>query len=234
MSNAPPDSMLVYGILRAEASADGELASVAGKGVEERPVSVIEQAGLVALGSSHADAAGLSAADPDDALAHKAVVDRVFSRTTVIPVRFGTTVDDAASLRRHLHEEAHRYRQTLDRIDGRAEVGVRLSLRPDDAETEPSSGTAYRSDRPGTAYLLARHRKRDGRRRRAVRTYRTELADWFDQMTTSSAETDDSVSLAFLVDRSRTDAFRDAIAEVRASGVESVDVVGPWAPYSFV
>ena len=108
-------------------------------------------------------------------------------------------------------------------------MGVRLSLRPDDAEVEPSSGTAYRSDRPGTAYLLARHRKRDGRRRRAVRTYRTELADWFDEMATSSAETDDSVSLAFLVDRSR-----DAIAEVRASGVESVDVVGPWAPYSFV
>jgi hypothetical protein len=234
MSTASPDSVLVYGILRAEASADAEVASVAGEGVAGRPVSVIEQAGLVALGSSHEDAAGLSAADPDDVLAHKAVVDRVFSRTTVIPVRFGTTVDDAASLRRHLHEEAHRYLQTLDRIDGRAEVGVRLSLRPGDAETESSSGTAYRSDRPGTAYLLARHRKRDGRRRRAVRTYRTELADWFDQMATSSAGTDHAVSLSFLVDRSRVEAFREAIADVRASGVESADVVGPWAPYSFV
>jgi hypothetical protein len=67
-----------------------------------------------------------------------------------------------------------------------------------------------------------------------VRTYRTELADWFDQMATSSAGTDHAVSLAFLVDRSRVEAFREAIADVRASGVESADVVGPWAPYSFV
>jgi hypothetical protein len=53
-------------------------------------------------------------------------------------------------------------------------------------------------------------------------------------MATSSAGTDHAVSLAFLVDRSRVEAFREAIADVRASGVESADVVGPWAPYSFV
>jgi len=232
--DSAPDSLLVYGILRAAAADEIDADSVAGPGVQNRPVSIVERGGLAAITSASPSSAVLTGADTDDVLAHKGVVDRVFARTTVIPVRFGTTIADADALRRHLEAEASSYRSSLDRLDGQSEMGIRVSLRQEGIPESSGPASAYRSDRPGTAYLLARHRKRDGRRRQVVRTYRTGLEGRFESMTTSAARSQQTVSMAFLVARSQTRAFREAAEGIRASRVQSVDVVGPWAPYSFV
>lgn len=233
--------VLLYGILAADALTDDALTSdVLGgvQGVDAQSVTLVEGSGFAVLVSPVPDPDRLRAPEAEDALAHKSVVDAVFAHRTVIPVRFGTTAASPAELDELLAGEAEAYRGLLDRLDGYAEMGVRLTLREERAPASAPSDTAYRADRPGTAYLLARQRQRDaqdGHRRRAARAYRTALADWAERTVTSSRRSsDDTVSLAFLVARTDADAFRDAVARVDAPGVTSVDVVGPWAPYSFV
>ncbi|MCB5179204.1 GvpL/GvpF family gas vesicle protein [Streptomyces antimicrobicus] len=62
-----------------------------------------------------------------DVAAHQAVQDRLMADGTPLPLQFGYTAPDDASVRHTLEEHAQTYRAALDRVEGCAEYNVKAS-----------------------------------------------------------------------------------------------------------
>jgi len=239
--HASSSTLLLYGIVRGSATSNFD--SVCGRsGVQQQPVDLIRCGPLAVFASPLEDVEALRTPSISAALKHKSIVDAAFAHGTVLPMRFGTHVDTREALGEVLHPQEERYRIQLKRLEGYAEMGVRLtfalSSAAQPAELGADKSMAYRSSRPGTAYLLARQRERSAteqKTHRIVQALRDKLGDLSsDSSFSSDPEVSDGVSVAFLVPRGQTDAFREKTLDVTVPGVSSTEVVGPWAPYSFV
>jgi hypothetical protein len=234
------DMILLYGIVDA-ADADRFSFADSTTGIQNQPVELIDCGALSVLASAVQDPDALHKPDVGTALSYKKVVDAAFAEGTVLPMRFGSYVRSRASLSDALDVQADRYRIQLDRMRGYAEMGIRLSFAlrsPASVPQKLSAHGAYRNDRPGTAYLLARDQERSADEQRVHRIVQAFRAKLNGLTTDSSMATDpevhDGVSIAFLVPREGADAFREEALNVSVPGVASTEVVGPWAPYSFV
>lgn len=184
--------------------------------------------GLVVAAGPMAAAPALSAA----ALRrHDAVVRRLArALPSVLPVRFGTTVADAAGMDPLIAGRATALRRALRRVAGREQMTLRVfGPRPRIAPPPP----ALRGG-PGTRYLA-------GRRRAAsvaaptVARIRAGLEDFIhDERVEPSTSPPLLASVYHLVDRGHHRAYERAVREV-ACRLADVRVVssGPWAPYAF-
>jgi hypothetical protein len=235
--------LLLYGLLDGSAADDPALEHrLEGGGVQGRPVECIATHGLAVLASAVGDREALRRPPTEDVLTFKSVVDAAFEEWTVLPLRYGVTVGSRAEVEEVLAPKAEEYRDTLRRLDGRAEMGLRLTLTasaaPDCGGPAAGDDVRFRSDRPGTAYLLARQREREQarrRRRRAVAPYREATADLTEDTVVEADAEGDAISMAALVARCNAAAFREAVAAVEGpSVVDEAEVIGPWAPFSFV
>ncbi len=179
------------------------------------------------------------------ARAHHEVVDRAAQAHSIAPVRMATVYHSDSGVRELLRERRDELAETLDRIRGRTEWGVKgyAARAPEAAETD-SPDTP--SDRPGTSYLMRRRteRARVAQRREHVAEAADELhhelaglaADHrlyppqdprltgrSDEMVLNAAylvDDDGAVRLAQRVDAANGDHLR-------------LEITGPWAPYSF-
>jgi hypothetical protein len=156
---------------------------------------------------------------------HDTVVRAVFRHSPVLPLRFGTVLDGADAALRLLaarHEEAL---SRLDQVEGHREWGVRLrAAAREPVELEGLSGTAYLTMRRRNLTAADDTRRHaaavhEGLTRHAAESARRDLAG------------DVLLDAAYLVDVSDEDSFH---AEVqRLSAGLSVEITGPWPPYSF-
>jgi|SRR5579862_8841232 len=108
----------VYGITRATAQPpDGE-------GIAGARLDRIDSAGTAALVSElPEDALRLGSRE---LLTHARVLERAIARETVLPMRFGMTMQDAEDVREHLlAKHAAQLRAQLEALDGKVEVTVR-------------------------------------------------------------------------------------------------------------
>jgi hypothetical protein len=176
---------------------------------------------------------GLEFDEPDEdsplavlAREHDTVVRAVFRHSPVLPLRFGTVLDSADAALRLLaarHEEAL---ARLDQVAGRREWGVRLRA----AAREPVELDGL----SGTAYLTLRRRNltaADDTRRHAAAVHEELTRRAAFESARRDRAGDVLLDAAYLVDVSGEDFFH---AEVqRLSAGLSVEVTGPWPPYSF-
>ncbi|MDT0382084.1 GvpL/GvpF family gas vesicle protein [Streptomyces sp. DSM 42041] len=189
------------------------------------------------------------------ARAHHAVVDSVAGRATVLPLRLATVYRDDAGVARMLHEAEDRFCALLDRLDGRAEWGVKVYASPDAAPradesvTAPGSAPAGAEDlSPGRAYL----RQRKAQRSRHQDAFQA-AADTVERIAAlaeayaaegvphrpqsgelATGEGENISNVSYLVPHDRGEDFRaEAEAAAREAGGVRVEVTGPWAPYSF-
>ena len=173
--------------------------------------------------------------------AHETVVERVMAKRTVLPMRFGSTLEDEAAVRALLHERRTALVEALDRVRGAVELGLRAAWSTQALEenanwtSAPELGSSDDDDhRPGTAYLAVRL-ERD-RRAKA-------LADRIDGPLRGLARASERrlkpgqgtlLRSAYLVDRERLDAFRARVEELDDEiGEAEIVCTGPWPPYSF-
>lgn len=214
-------------------------------GVDERPVRSIGCGSLAILASPiDPSASWIHAPTVETVLAFKSVVDRAFDVGPVIPLRFGTVVDSPSRALAVVSKKQSRYQALLEDLEGKAEVGLRLSMASRGAERGEAGGkrdadkVPGAGDRPGTSYLLSRRRRLHRARQRverAVAPFRDGLASLTVAMTASAPEDAGApVSVAFLILRTQEAAFRSRVKAITAPDVDRVDVVGPWPPYSFV
>jgi hypothetical protein len=165
----------------------------------------------------------------EDLWIHESIVEDLMEGSTVLPMRFGSTVADEAKLQEILDERGAELEVTMERVQGAVELGVRAQL----AAVE-SATVEVGVESPGIAYL----RERAERRRRAddsLTRIHEPLAVLARRSTPAMRGLNSGgFKRAYLVDRNRVDDFRARVAEL-ASEVDGASIVctGPWPPYSF-
>ncbi|MFR9725000.1 GvpL/GvpF family gas vesicle protein [Streptomyces sp. MS19] len=180
------------------------------------------------------------------ARAHDEVVAATAATAPAIPLPLATLYLADARARDALTADARRFLTVLDRVTGRDEWGVKLTLTAP-AATPPPEPTPAAQAATGRAYLdrlRGRQHARDDRRQAAydaarhVRERLRPLAAASRDLRLQETGTQPQVAnTAYLVDRSRADAFAAAVAALRSApetaGRVRVELTGPWAPYSF-
>jgi hypothetical protein len=176
------------------------------------------------------------------ARAHHRIVAAVAACTPTLPFRLATVHRSDERVAQLLRREYRRFRETLDRLAGRVELGVKIYVM-----AEKAAG-ASGSVRVGREYLRYRREQRDRREhawRRAIAAAEqmdavlAELAVDRRQHRTQSAELsaapgENVFNAAYLVDAGRAD---ELAARAQRLGDENphvtIEITGPWPPYSF-
>lgn len=184
------------------------------------------------------------------ARAHNEVVFAAASRGTVAPMRLVTIYADDQSVRARIEELYDDLTAALDRVEGRREWSVKVLTQPD---AEPGAEEAARAEvgsGPGAGAAYLRRKRDQATRRQASREQAVELAGQVhralgDQSVASrrlapqdprlTGRTETMVlNAAYLVPVEQGDDFRAAAEQLDARHHElSVEVEGPWPPYSF-
>lgn len=164
---------------------------------------------------------------------HERVVDALMRERTVLPMRFGTVLADAAEIRRFLRERQDELLAALARVDGAIELGVRVAWR-DAADTPLPAPPGASAPPAGAGYLASLIE----RRRRAQ-----ELADRVDEPLRALSRDSTRrilvapnlpLSGAYLVARERLGEFRARVDRLeREIDGAAIVCTGPWAPYGF-
>lgn len=184
-----------------------------------------------AIASEHRDS--LVHPDEPDLWAHERIIEDLMDRSTVLPMRFGSTVPDEASLLKILGERRGEFERLIDRVRGRVELSVRAQVIV--AEPVPARSAALAdAGGPGTAYLLER-REIQGRADDALARIHEPLATLArDNARKTGGLRPGAFKGAYLVDRDRVEEFRARVGQL-ADEIEGARIVctGPWPPYSF-
>lgn len=233
----------VYGVGLA-----ADCAAVDVSGVEGGQVRPVEHAGLAAL-VSPVDGGALAAAR--EIRSHWRVLEEACGGTTVLPVRFGTLMEDEQAVRERLLEpNAERLEHALRELAGRVQLNVRgdyneeqlmrdvvtrsravAELR-DHIRTLPNEAGYYERIRLGELVASEVGHRRAEDTRLAIEMLEPVATGVREEELRSP---DAAFNLACLVERERQDAFGK---EVRRLGEElgdriSLHYVGPLPPYSF-
>lgn len=184
-----------------------------------------------------------------NARAHEAVLQAAAAVTAVVPLRFGTIYRGREHVEEMLGERAEELRDTLERVRGHVELGVKAWVdlpaleRTLGTEAQPATGGA------GAAYL--QHRSREQERSREVRARCIELADEAHERlaTVAVAAVSNRPQPPELTGRSDSMVLNGAYlvrdgderlrAEVNRLSVEHADLgveyelTGPWPPHNF-
>jgi len=196
------------------------------KGLGGATLRALESDGLAAVYSRHRSLSPRPS--PRLILAHERVVEAIMARGPVLPLRFGTQLEDEERLEAVLHERRNQLVRALDRVRGHVELGLRLI---------PQRGSKLDLDqakRSGRAYLLALAADRR-RADEAARDFHAPLAELATASLVRERPAPPAVLVAaYLVDADRVVDFRARADELGADRKDlQVVVTGPWPPYNF-
>jgi hypothetical protein len=176
------------------------------------------------------------APDASRLLAYERVISALHASGSVIPLRYGCLVEDESQIGRLLDERRVEYEGMLDRLENRAEIGLRVLW-----ETR-AQGDLRSPATPGAAYLAGirgRHfagaNLNDAEREWADRLC-ARLADLYSEARREARPAPPGcvVSLYFLVPRAAVGRFRERLRRIVSEEGRRFLVSGPWPPYNFV
>jgi hypothetical protein len=182
-------------------------------------------------------------------LAHQAVLKHLMERGSVLPAAFGLVATSDEAVRERLLENPEAFREQLERVAGKVEMGLRVSWNAPNlfdyfVSIHPELGAIRERLRGrhdvGREELLAvgklfeslREADRETHSERvasALREHGIELK-WG-----SPRDERDVMSLSCLVPREEREAF-EKLLETTAAGFDdhfTFELTGPWAPHSF-
>lgn len=186
---------------------------------------------------------------------HESVLGELIARTTVVPMRLCTIYRDDEQVAAMLDERADGFVETLERLRGHTEWGVKLIAAPGALEVaaQARGGAADADDpdlSPGLAYLDRKQRQQ--RARGDVEEIAAALADdahgrlaavsnrarlnKLQARELGGHSGDMILNGAYLVDDEGFDRFEGAIAALRddlARDAVEVEMTGPWPAYNF-
>jgi hypothetical protein len=195
----------------------------------------------------------------DRVLGHQQVLARLLHRHTLIPFKFGALFSSEDSVREMLDRHYQRFEETLARLDGATEWGVKIFCsRQDLAKRLRETGEGLETLRravsrapEGAAYFLRKKLEQAAERGAedvidaCVRESHGRLAGCARQAVTNPVQPPEVhlrgmemiLNGAYLVDDGNLKVFRAAMAsldEAYASLGMSFEITGPWPPFSFV
>lgn len=131
---------------------------------------LVSNAGVAALVEAEVD---LESIKEDDkklikaVVAHDRVICQIFSHTTVLPLRFGTSFASKESILNHLESHAQEYLEKLQQLKGKGEYILKFTSRT--LEDEPISNEAG-----GRQYFLAKKQRYQAQQN----FYAAQAAEW--------------------------------------------------------
>jgi hypothetical protein len=150
---------------------------------------------------------------------HEEVVEALMAERDLLPMRFGTLVEDDEAAVRALEERREELKTSLDRVRGAVELAVRAEA------TSASEGTP--TGPTGTEYLRAK-------------VHRTEAAGLLHEPLAFLARESvaqpgpELLRAAYLVDREAVEGFVGLVRRLQAAHEDlRILCTGPWPPYSF-
>jgi hypothetical protein len=206
--------------------------------VDGAAVRAVEAGGLAVWVSE----AGEGPATLGRVRAFDAVVRAALLTATPLPLRYGTRFGSEEEARRVLRERAVEFEESLGRVAGRVEMGVRALWRaaPSGGADAGAAGEPPAAPRSGREYLELRRaamRRDDAERARAAALL-DRLAAHFPDLPAVRTPGDGAGvagSVAHLVRAGEVELYRSLFESARAEIVEAdLVLIGPWAPYSFV
>jgi hypothetical protein len=166
---------------------------------------------------------------------HNDALLRAHARTAVVPMRFGTLLEDEAAVVAWLARNEETLRSELERLRGLGEWSLTIRA-PEPAALVPVAVGAPES-------YLERRLAAGEEAARPARRLAERTAPWHERLCATaeaairSRGRDVPLAAAYLVAESRVAEFHEALAdvdaEVRELGLELM-LVGPWPPFSFV
>ncbi len=212
-------------------------------------VQAMEKHGLCANFSEVSDAAQTDTIS--SMMLHHDIIAFFFDQVTVIPFRFDTVLEDLSDLELLLKEKNAYYRQTIRRLDGCAEMGIRAIVDQRDEEPPPDErGHLHSRDasNPGLLYLQSRKVHYTGESRteeskeHVSRKFRAAFAGLFREFRSDASRLDVKtgvrrfclISAYFLVPRDLLKSFRNQFRALAAMDTAKLLLSGPWPPYNFV
>jgi Gas vesicle synthesis protein GvpL/GvpF len=238
-------AVYVYGIAPAEERTDVEAPGV---GASHAGVWRVVHRDVAAL-VSDVDAGPLAAAR--ELRAHWRVLEEAISRTTVLPVRFGTVMEsEEALVERFLAPRHDHLAAQLAELGGKVQLTVKASYEEERllrgvvesspavaqlrerVRGRPEAATYYERIKLGE--LVAGEMEQARERDTALVLERLEPLAVAARAEAASTP-DGAVNTAFLVERSRVDEFSRAVAALESEVGERMKLryVGPLPPYSF-
>lgn len=230
----------LYGVVRAGCVLPADLTGV---GPDDPPVRTFALDGELAAVVSELD--GEAPLEGRDVLAHKRVLEEVFTECTVLPFRFGTVASDE-ELRSELGAHAREHLDTLQLLEDKVEVEVTasydeeavlseiLTARPDLRELSRSTqGAPEMQSLVQLGEVVADE---------VERWRETELARLVERLAPSASgyaerarRQDAALRAAFLVRRDALTEFDNALGDLarETEGRYAIETVGPLPPYSF-
>jgi hypothetical protein len=200
-------------------------------GLGEAELRSVGEEGLFAVISEQAG--GPPEGTPENLWTHEEVVEGLLGEAAVLPLRFGSLVEDEDAARALLRERRVEFVRALERIGGAVELGVRVAL-PDGEHATVGVGAEAEGTGPGTAYMLGRLDRERRAAEAAARVHRPLAMIARESARRNSSLRGAALSASYLVDVDRVDAFLARVDELSAE-VDGATIVctGPWPAYSF-
>jgi hypothetical protein len=194
------------------------------RGLGGARLRAVERGGLAAVYSRHRSLRPQPT--PELLFAHERVVEAIMACGTMMPLRFGAELERVDQLEAVLAERHDELLRSLERVRGKAELGIRLIPEDEPLRSRPVEPT-------GRSYLLARVRA-DRLHHDAIREVHVALAGLSTASRIRQPRTPAILAASYLVDSARVAEFRERADRLahRQPGIK-VLVTGPWPPYSF-
>jgi Gas vesicle synthesis protein GvpL/GvpF len=237
----PDTATYVYGVVPTSSSR-----AISARGVQGATIETVEHDGLAALTSALQN----TTLDARDLRAHWRVLDEAFEQGVVLPVRFGTVVENEDAVRREvLDANADRFSALMEQMSGMVQLNVKgqydeeVLLReivvasPEVARLRErvrgQGTTAPTPDQLALGRIVEQH---IARAREADRmAVRETLEPFAVRVRDEDVAHPGAFSAAFLVKREAMDDFGRAVAALRAHFGERIELrfTGPLPPFSF-
>jgi hypothetical protein len=168
---------------------------------------------------------------------HQRVVSQIAEAVTILPARFGTVFRSEKSLTEHLRAEKNKLAETLKRIEGTEEWGIKLFLNPQPAASpiDVASGRDYLRAK-ASMVQVKKSKQLDPDVVEFARELQSIAADSAPAGKVSSGQNNLEWQASFLVrkkDRPEWDKMLKRYA-TRWADRREIQCTGPWPPYSFV
>jgi hypothetical protein len=218
----------VYGICERP-----ELRAPPRRGLAQAPLDGVREGALLAVVSRHS----YPPADPAlDALwVHERVVERIMAERAVLPMRFGTKLEDDEALRGVLAVRQQEFLASIERVRGRVELGIRAMGRVGAASPELAPRHSAPAATTGREYLEAKLRNglQVERETAALHEPLAKLSVAVRRQPPRAPE--EKLRASYLVDTATVARFRGTVERLqRAHAGVAILCTGPWPPYSFV
>lgn len=171
----------------------------------------------------------------ENALDHAAVVRSVLDRTTPLPFRFGTLVNEE-QLRSHISARKPALQTRFAHVRDCVEMSVKIIREISKDQAEPSDEITS-----GTSFLKEKRRELIGSEQKAAEA--TEISAWLheqvdglirDEQVTVRPSEKLVLAAAHLVERANLREYKEKMAAARKNRPELHFLFsGPWPPYSF-